>query len=95
MALNKSTLFNCITGDLPRRSQGELFCPAVTNQSSGRPNFTDRASPAASNGADYPQLSVFSNLLIAIQEHQERSVLGRILRTGQDPTSRGGGDGAR
>ena len=31
----------------------------------------------------YPQLSVLSNLLIAIQEHQERSVLGRILRTGK------------
>jgi ABC-type branched-subunit amino acid transport system ATPase component len=29
----------------------------------------------------YPNLTVFENLLIAIQEHQERDFVGRILRT--------------
>jgi ABC-type branched-subunit amino acid transport system ATPase component len=79
----KSTLFNCITG-IYRADRGRvIFAGCDITQSSGDQISLQGLTRSFQMVQIYPQLSVFSNLLIAIQEHQERSVLGRILRTGK------------
>ena len=79
----KSTLFNCITG-IYRADRGRvIFAGCDITQSSGDQISLQGLTRSFQMVQIYPQLSVLSNLLIAIQEHQERSVLGRILRTGK------------
>jgi branched-chain amino acid transport system ATP-binding protein len=77
----KSTLFNCITGvHVADSGRVEFDGVDITN----RPPYeiSLRGLTRSFQMVQiYPQLSVFDNLLIAIQEHQERRFMGRILRS--------------
>ncbi|MGE4250256.1 MAG: ABC transporter ATP-binding protein [Parvibaculaceae bacterium] len=79
----KSTLFNCITGIHPVDGGSVEF--------DGRDITNARPHEISLRGLTrsfqmvqiYPGLTVVENLLIALQEHQERSFVGRIMRSRQ------------
>lgn len=77
----KSTLFNCITG-IHAVDKGRVTFDGkdITGKP---PNEISLAGLTRSFQMVqiYPQLSVLDNLLIAIQEHQEREWLGRFMRS--------------
>jgi len=77
----KTTLFNCVTGFLrPDRGRILLRGQDITGAS---PDVAARRGLARTHQLVqvYPGLTCRENLLIAVQEHQERSVWRRILRT--------------
>lgn len=77
----KSTLFNCITGIHAIDSgRVEFDGSDVTNATPYEISLRG-LTRSFQMVQIYPHLTVLDNLLIAIQEHQERSFAGRILRT--------------
>jgi branched-chain amino acid transport system ATP-binding protein len=79
----KSTLFNCVSG-IHAADKGRVDFDGVdiTNKP---PHYVSLSGITRSFQMVqvYPQLTVFDSLLIAIQEHQERSFVGRIFRSRQ------------
>src|SRR4051794_14049480 len=77
----KSTLFNCITG-LLRPDRGRVLF-AGRDITRCQPHVISLLGLTRSFQMVqiYPELSVCTNLMIAIQEHQERGIVGRLLRT--------------
>ncbi len=75
----KSTLFNCICGQYPvDGGQVTLAGRLVTNAAPHRVALAGLARTFQMVQV-YPRLTLFENLLIALQEHQERNPLARIL----------------
>ena len=77
----KTTLFNCVTG-LSRATAGRVSF-AGRDITWSRPHEIALAGLARTFQMVqvYPALSVKENLLVAVQEHQERGIIRRLLRT--------------
>jgi ABC-type branched-subunit amino acid transport system ATPase component len=77
----KSTLFNCITG-IYRVDEGSIVFDGI-DITYGKPHQAALAGLSRSFQMVqvYPRLTVRENLLIAIQEHQERNALARLVRS--------------
>jgi ABC-type branched-subunit amino acid transport system ATPase component len=77
----KTTLFNCVTGYLPADGGRVLF--RGRDVTGAAPHRVARLGL----GRTFQQVSVFArlsaleNLLVFVQQHQEESVLGRLVRT--------------
>jgi ABC-type branched-subunit amino acid transport system ATPase component len=77
----KTTLFNCVTGYLGADGGRVLFRGrAITNAA---PHRVARLGVARTfqQVSVFPRLSALENLLVFLQQHQEESVLARLVRT--------------
>ena len=77
----KTTLFNCVTGYLDADGGRVLFRGrSITN---APPHRVARLGIARTfqQVSVFPRLSALENLLVFLQQHQEESLLGRLLRT--------------
>ena len=77
----KTTLFNCITGFL-RPDLGQIQFNGV-NITRRAPHTISRLGIARTFQLVrvFPNLDVLENMLVAVQEHQERSFFSRVLRS--------------
>jgi len=77
----KTTLFNCITGHL--QCDGGRVWKAGTEITRWRPDQVARSGIARTfqTVRIFHELTTTQNLLVAAQQHQEDSILGRFLRT--------------
>jgi ABC-type branched-subunit amino acid transport system ATPase component len=76
----KTTLFNCVTGQHPVDGGTVSY---RGHDITGRPPFhiaLGRLGRTFQMVQVYPRLTVIENLLVALQEHQERNPLARVLR---------------
>jgi branched-chain amino acid transport system ATP-binding protein len=77
----KTTLFNCINGILPLDAGRVLLRGA--DITGAPPHRVARLGVGRTFQlvSVFPRMSVLENLLVFVQQHQEESVLGRLLRT--------------
>src|SRR5262249_30294871 len=77
----KTTLFNCVTGYLGADGGRVLF--RGRNLTSTPPHRVARLGIARTfqQVSVFPRLSALENLLVFLQQHQEESVIARLLRT--------------
>ncbi len=78
----KTTLFNCVTGFLPLDGGRVLFRGA--DVTGAPPHRIARLGVGRTFQlvSVFPRLTVLENLLVFVQQHQEESFFGRLLRTG-------------
>lgn len=78
----KTTLFNCIGGFLPAEKESKVFY-RFEDISGKRPDeiARRRISRTFQIVNIFPQLTTLENLMVAIQQHQEDSILERFLHT--------------
>jgi ABC-type branched-subunit amino acid transport system ATPase component len=79
----KSTLFNCVTGLLPVDHGRVVY--RGDDITGARPHRIARLGVARTFQlvSVFPRLTALENLLIFLQQHQEESFVGRLLRTGR------------
>ena len=77
----KTTLFNCVTGYLPADAGRIVF--RGHELTGAPPHRVSRLGVARTfqQVSVFPRLSALENLLVFLQQHQEESVVGRLLRT--------------
>jgi ABC-type branched-subunit amino acid transport system ATPase component len=77
----KTTLFNCITGYLP--SDGGTITFRGSDVTGAAPHRMSRLGIGRTFQlvSVFPRLSVLENLLVFLQQHQEESFFGRLVRS--------------
>src|SRR5579872_3199569 len=77
----KSTLFNCITGVYQADNGAVFFNSREITAAKSYQIALAGLSRSFQMVQVYPKLTVRDNVLVALQEHQERSTLGRLIRS--------------